>query len=76
MKDLGSRDVVYVPTDREACPVCKSGLFAMVRRYFADTGEPIENGIHVGCIDCDVEIGGSLQNQVREWVCSNYRIKS
>lgn len=76
MKDLGSRDVVYVPTDRGACPVCKSGLFATVRTYFADTGEPIENGIHVGCIDCDVEIGGSLQNQVREWVCSNYRIKS
>ncbi len=75
MEHLDARDLVYIPADQGSCPVCGGNLFAVVRTYFAGSGEPIKNGIHVGCVDCDVEVGGLLQNFIREWVCSNYRDK-
>jgi hypothetical protein len=75
MKVLGSHDVVNIPADQGACPACGGGLFAVVRTYFADTGEPVEDNIYVGCVDCDVEVGGPSAKALRHWVSSNYRVK-
>lgn len=75
MKALGTYDIVNFPVDLEACPACAGGLFAVVRTYFADTGEPVESGIHVGCLNCDAEIGVPILTAVRLWVSSNYRVK-
>ena len=75
MKVLSSHDVVYVPADQGTCSACGGGLFAVVNLYLADTGEPVENGIHVGCTDCEAEISGVTVATVRQWVCSNYRVK-
>jgi hypothetical protein len=72
---LGSHDVIYLPSDRGRCPTCGAALFAVVRSYF-DTGEPIQDTIHVGCANCDSEIGGSVTEPVRRWICDNYRVKA
>jgi len=75
MKVLDSHDVVYLPAGRGTCAVCGGGLFAVVRRYFADTGEPVQDSIHVGCIDCDVEISDPTVTAARQWVSSSYRVR-
>jgi hypothetical protein len=76
VKALSPHDTISVPTILATCPACTSGLFALVRSYFADTGEPIENSIFVGCVNCDAEIGSPVLNDVRQWVHSNYRVES
>jgi hypothetical protein len=76
MKVLGAHDVVCIPADQGTCPACSGGLFAVVHTYFADTGELVENGIHIGCVDCDVEIGGATLTALQRWVSSNYRVKT
>ena len=75
MKELGPHDVIYIPADQGICPACGGGLFAVVHSYFDDTGEPLESGIHVGCVDCEVEIDGRIAAGLRKWVLSNYRVK-
>jgi hypothetical protein len=74
MQLLTSHDVVYLSPKQGTCPACGAALFAVVRTYFADTGEPVEQGMHVGCVNCDVEIGDPILSSVRHWVSSNYRI--
>jgi hypothetical protein len=76
MRELGLHDVVYIPSDRGTCAACGGGLFAVVRTYFDKTGEPVEDSIHVGCVNCDVEIGGPIATALRHWVSSNYRVKT
>ena len=74
MKVLGSHDVIYLPTNQGRCPACGAGLFAVVRSYF-DTGEPIEETIHVGCVQCDREFDVSITKPVRRWISTNYRVQ-
>ena len=74
MRSLGVREVIHVPADQGICPACRSDLFATIHMYFEDTGEPIENAIHVGCVDCEAEIGDPLLKKVRQWVLSSHRI--
>ena len=49
-------------------------MFALVEVYFADTGEPIEDGIHIGCVACDEKVANPVLSKVRQWVISNCRI--
>lgn len=75
VKLLGSHDAVQVPSAQGTCPACGANLFGVIRSYFPD-GEPLEDTIHLGCVDCDAEIGGLLRNSLREWIVSNYRVKT
>ena len=68
-------DVIHVSSDTAACSICASGLFAIIRTYFRDTGEPTKTGIDVGCTHCDEEVYPEVLEKVREWVCSNYRVQ-
>ncbi len=73
---IGPHDVVYIPGERGKCPACGGGLFAVVHTYLADTGEPVKSGIHVGCVDCDAEIADPLRSELRDWISSNFRVKT
>jgi hypothetical protein len=75
MKELGPHDVVYTPTDHGTCAACGGGLFAIIHAYFADTGEPLESGVQVGCVNCDFEITDPIVTVVK-LVLSNYRVKT
>jgi hypothetical protein len=75
-KIVHPHDVIYVPPEHGSCPSCGWALFAVVRTYMAETGEPVETNIQLGCIDCEVEIGGPLAQSLRHWIGSNYRVKA
>jgi hypothetical protein len=76
MRSVDAREVIQIPADQGTCPACGAGLFATIRTYFADTGEPIESGVHVGCVGCDVEIGEPMLKKVRQWVSSGHRVST
>jgi hypothetical protein len=74
-KILHPHDLIYVPSERGSCLACGGALFAVACTYIAETGEPVEGSVELGCIDCEVEISGLLAQSLRHWVRSSYRAK-
>ncbi len=68
-------DVIHIPVAIAACSGCRSSLFAIIRTFLPDTGEPVKSGIYDGCTHCEMEVGLQELAKVRDWVYSNWRVE-